>query len=313
VGLIAAAGYAILPTALIYTVDLLSEPLGTFWFLLYILASLTFAEHQTWGRAAAAGLMLGLATLTRPNCLFMMPLAGLWALVQFRCRWLASMQAMAIPLIALLTLTPWTVRNYLVFERFIPLATSGGSGLLQGNNRIVATTPELYGYSVWDTEIPEYRDALRAAGNEYERDQLAKRLAMQWLAENPERWAYLAGAKFLRSWTPFLASKSPRTYRLVLLVTWSPVLVLFAVAFFPTLVFALRSGNPLWILHLAVFHYIITSLIFYGLLRYRQPIEPLCLILASKTLECLGSRIVSRSSRAFGRQDGRDQALGKDR
>src|SRR5437899_1746531 len=81
VGLIAAAAYAILPTALIYTVDLLSEPLGTLWFLLYILASLTFAEHQTWGRAAVAGLMLGLATLTRPNCFFMLPLAGLWALV----------------------------------------------------------------------------------------------------------------------------------------------------------------------------------------------------------------------------------------
>jgi 4-amino-4-deoxy-L-arabinose transferase-like glycosyltransferase len=297
VGLATAALYAVYPTALIFNVGLVSEPLGTLWFLLSLLLSLHFAERPSWGRATAAGLLLGAASLTRPNSLFMIPLIGAWALIQFRGRRRAALQALAIPVVALATFVPWVVRNYLVFERFIPVATSGGSGLLQGNNRIVATDPGLYGYNLWDTQIPEYRDALRAAGNEYERDQLAQRLALRWLAENPDRWGYLLGAKFVRSWTPILAARSPRLYRILYLVTWTPVLVLLAAAYFPTLVVALRRGEPTWLIHLAILHYVIVSEIFYASIRYRQSIEPLCLLLAVEAAACILPGLASRGAR----------------
>jgi hypothetical protein len=46
----------------------------------------------------------------------------------------------------------------------------------------------------------------------------------------------------------------------------------------------LRQGNGAWLLHLVVPHYVINSLVFFAIIRYRLPIEPICLLLASWTV-----------------------------
>ena len=78
-----------------------------------------------------------------------------------------------------------------MFGKIIPFSTMGGSVLLQGNNRIVVTEPKYFGYNVWDTSLDEYREELRSAGDEFERDRRAKELAIRWLAENKDRWGFL--------------------------------------------------------------------------------------------------------------------------
>ena len=181
-------------------------------------------------------------------------------------------------------MTPWVVRNYLVFGKFIPLSTTGGSALLQGNNRLVVTDPRFYGYSVWDTEIEEYRDALRSAGDEVERDRRAKEFGVRWLADNQDRWGFLAWQKFARSWTPVLEHNPSILIRTAYLLTWGPVLVLFVLALVPTLVTSLRDHTPTWLLHLAILHYVVNSVVFFANVRYRAPIEPLCFVLAAWTL-----------------------------
>ena len=72
----------------------------------------------------------------------------------------------------------------------------GGSAPLQGNNRIVVTEPRYYGYNYWDPKIPEYRAALLRPDDEFERDRIAKELAIKWLRENPDQWWFLIQAKF---------------------------------------------------------------------------------------------------------------------
>ena len=66
----------------------------------------------------------------------------------------------SVPIVAAIVMSPWVIRNYVVFERFIPFASMGGWALLQGNNRIVVTEPRYYGYNYWDSKIPEYRAAV---------------------------------------------------------------------------------------------------------------------------------------------------------
>lgn len=305
VGLTAAAGFAAWPRSLHFSVQLLSEPLGTLLLLWYVLACLKFAERLSWGRAAGAGLVLGLCLLTRANTVVMLPFAVLWALWQFRGQRRAMVMGLAIPILGVATLTPWVARNYAVFGEIIPFSTMGGSVLLQGNNRIVATEPEFYGYSVWDTKIPEYRDAIRAPNDEIERDRVAKSLAVRWLKDNPDKWWHLIRAKFLRSWTPFLQGHSPRMFRLGTLVSWGPVLVLFAAAFVPTLVGFLRTRHPGWLIHLTILHFALNAVIFHGDSRYRYPIEPLCLILAAKALAaCLAWLRPAREGRSAGDASG---------
>src|ERR1041384_624263 len=85
--------------------------------------------------------------------------------------------------------------------------------------------------------------------------------------------------RFRRSWTPFL-QQSSKARRLGMLLIWGPIFVLFAAAFFPTLIKFLRVGYGGWMLHLAIVHYAINSIVFFALARYRFPIEGLCIILA---------------------------------
>lgn len=290
-GLLAAAICVFFPTGLIFTIDLMSDALGTLLFLALIWLALLFARQPGWGLGIAAGLALGLGMLTRPNTLFMLPMLCVWAVWQFRGRWLVLLQAAAIGAVGVATLIPWTIRNYIVFREIIPFSTMGGSGLLQGNNDIVVTDPVYFGYSIWDTKIPEYSEALKSAGNEVERDRRAKKFAVEWLGNNRDKWGFLLRAKLWRSLTPFLQPHTPRLHRLAMLVSWGPVLVLFTLAFVPTLVEFLRRGHPGWLIHLGILHYIVVSLIFYALSRYRMPVEPLCIVLALRGLEMATERL----------------------
>jgi len=72
--LLAAGLYALWPTALLYSTLLGSEALYAFLFTCFIYGALKFAEHPSWSRAAAAGLLLGCALLTRGNAIMMVAL-----------------------------------------------------------------------------------------------------------------------------------------------------------------------------------------------------------------------------------------------
>ena len=156
---------------------------------------------------------------------------------------------------------------------------------MQGNNRIVTTDPELYGYSVWDSSIPEYRDALERPNDELVRDRTAQKLAVEWLRNNPDKWPFLVRAKLTRAWTPFLQPRAGRLLRTVMLFSWGPILLLFLVAVIPTLLRFLRQGHPGWLIHLSILHFVLNSIIFYGNARYRAPVEPLCILLAAALID----------------------------
>jgi threonine/homoserine/homoserine lactone efflux protein len=104
--------------------------------------------------------------------------------------------------------------------------------------------------------------------------------------------------KIWRGMTPFLQPNSPRLYRAGMLLTWGPVLVLFTLAFFPTWIGALRRNSPCWLLHAAILHVVLVSIIFFGYARYRQPIEPLCILLAVRAVEFVVERIGIRKRAA---------------
>jgi hypothetical protein len=280
IGLVASAIYSVWPMAIFYSAQLLSETLATFWFLAYLAASLWFAERPAPGRACLAGLLLGLALLTKGGFAIMIPFAVVWAVWQFWAKRPAILLALTIPLVSLLILTPWIARNYRVFGHFIPLATEGGDTLLGGNNSVVAYDPEYYGHQIFPTLIPEYRDAFDSCSSEVERDHLAVNLAIRWLKEHPDRWGYLAQAKLRRSMTPFLHGSNSTLSRVAMLATWGPVLILFLPAFFLTLVASVRNRQPAWLLHLAILHLETTCVVFSGIVRFRFPIEGLCIIFA---------------------------------
>jgi hypothetical protein len=214
----------------------------------------------------------------------MLPLLIVWGAWTFRSNRPNLIHFALLLLSAGLTLAPWTARNYLVFEKIIPFSTTAGSALLQGNNRLVVIDPALFGYSVWDTAIPEYREALQSAGDEVTRDDRAKQFAIAWLRDNPNRWSQLVWHKFIRSWTPFLSNNPSAIHRWVYLLSWGPVLLLFGIGFLPTLWQSLRDGTGAWLIHMAILHYVMNSVLFFANIRYRAPVDPLCILLAAWTV-----------------------------
>jgi hypothetical protein len=222
---------------------------------------------------------------------FMMPLIVLWVLWQFRGQTHKVVRALAIPLVALLLLVPWTVRNYLAFGRFIPISSQGGVTFLECNNRIVATNPMWYGYAVYARyHMPEFAELITRTHDESEISQVASHWAAQWLWDNPDKWCLLLYHKFCRAWTPFLQPHVAWPLRVGSVLTWGPILVLFPPAAFTTLWLFLRRGHPGWLLHLGILHYVLNVIPFLGFSRYRYPIEGLCIILACVSVVWLYER-----------------------
>src|SRR5258707_1887462 len=83
------------------------------------------------GRAVAAGVLWGIAILTRETVLYFVPLAAVWLATRPGSG--ARVRAAAFLAVALLVVAPWTYRNWLEFHAFVPVSTAGGQNLFQGN------------------------------------------------------------------------------------------------------------------------------------------------------------------------------------
>jgi hypothetical protein len=91
-----------------------------------------------------------------------------------------------------------------------------------------------------------------------------------------------------------LQPSSPRLFRVLTLISWGPVLVLFAAAFLPTLISFLRQRHSGWLIHLVIISVVLNALLFWGSSRFRYPIEALCLLLASVAVMEIARRIRHR-------------------
>ncbi len=92
-------------------------------------------QSQALGLWTGFGLLAGFAALTEPSVLVVIPLLlalACWRLRTAGKRWLKPGAAAALALAG--AISPWMVRNALVFHRFIPMRDSMGLEMWMGNN-----------------------------------------------------------------------------------------------------------------------------------------------------------------------------------
>lgn len=135
-GLVAAIVVAGYPALLEYQGMLMTEPLAVTLLGAALLAFLWAGDRLGPWPWALPGALFGLLALVRPEYL---PVGVLLALVAFlRVRWLdggwaPGLAAGAVMLAAfLLPIVPWTVRNAVELDRFVPISTGGGKALFVG-------------------------------------------------------------------------------------------------------------------------------------------------------------------------------------
>lgn len=130
-----AAGLAVVyPAFIFYAGLLLRETLLTF---LVIIALIMLSWYGRSGRprhAALFGLMIGLSALVDARALYfsVVPALG-WLVLRKPWRQVGIFLTLSLG-VALLTISPWTIRNYVVLDRVVLLTTAGYKGLWLATN-----------------------------------------------------------------------------------------------------------------------------------------------------------------------------------
>ena len=218
--LIGAAVVAIYPALVEYQGMLMSEPLAATLLSGGVLAAL-WAWEGSWARWLLPGALFGALALTRPEYLGVMVLVSLVvALRGFRGDWRAPLLPAAVFFVAaLVVIAPWTLRNAIALDRFVPISTGGGQVLFAGTYlpsdgdpekvgaEVVAENPDLF--SPGDAQRLRLEQILaRLAAAEHpgmETDQALSKMGKEQLwddvSEEPVEYAGFVATKVWRIWS----------------------------------------------------------------------------------------------------------------
>jgi hypothetical protein len=198
--------YAGYPYLVFQNLTLIDTPL--FMVLLYgfLLALILLRERDTFDRvglglSVAAGLLLGTVMLVRP---IVPPLAlavALWYLFR-RSFGQTVTRLLPVAIIGIVVVLGWTLRNYGVYQAFVPLTTTSGANFWQGNSEY--TVPYFRaGYDVQWTAPELATQDLDSREADLERFDLA----VGYLSDSPERIPELLWVKFLVHWSIDIAPR----------------------------------------------------------------------------------------------------------
>jgi 4-amino-4-deoxy-L-arabinose transferase-like glycosyltransferase len=218
--LIGALAVAIYPTLLEYQGMLMSEPLAASLLSGGVLAVLWAWDDGRW-RWLLPGVLFGALALTRPEYLAIAVLVALVVFVrEARDDWRASLVRAAIFLLGLVVVVaPWTVRNAVALDRFVPISTGGGQVLFAGTYlpsdgdpekvgaEVVAENPDLF--QSQDAERLRLEQILaRLAADRYpgmETDKALSKMGKEQLwddiSEEPVEYAGFVATKVWRIWS----------------------------------------------------------------------------------------------------------------
>ena len=292
----------------------------------FVAAGLT--ERFSISRGGAAGMLLGLAALVRPNVLLLVPAIVVWVawIAYRRCsaRGLLGV-AMGLLLGTVVVIAPVTIRNYRVSGDFIPITANAGINLFIGNNPtadggIIQQIPGLgkfdncfdYPALVENLEQKQGRSLTAAQVSRYFTTE-----ALRWIWDNPLDFLLLTARKTIMFWGPreIAHNKVIRCER-----DNSSVLAVLPVNFWFVLgtglagVFLLvrdlrqdgddqSSGMALFqrrwevsvLVGLLVFTFFLSILPFFVAARYRVPIVPFLLLFAAYGLYRTGQLALMRT------------------
>ncbi len=136
VGIAAAWVWVFLPTAIFYPVVWVWDTsLAALWFAMLVAATLKLRGSDRMSWWLGYGALWSAGAMINPSLVSVLPPMGLWAIWPLRDRLAPALRlAAASALVFAVGIMPWTIRNYVVFQKFIPLRSNFGLELWLGNN-----------------------------------------------------------------------------------------------------------------------------------------------------------------------------------
>lgn len=278
VGLTAAALVAINLGHIGASQRILSETVFTLVFVAAIAASSMWWRSERPGSArqwaVVAGCVFGIATLTR-GVLLLYPAVLVGAACMVRRR--VPYGSVALILGFCLTLAPWTIRNYVVHDAFVPVSTQVGVTLYASYN----PPGGRFGFQPADSVV------VRAERlPEPEASAILVRAAIDTALANPARTARLEAIKVAYFWSPIDWELLP--WYGVLNGTYLWMVLVCGVGLF--LAPVRKAARRHWPVLLPLVYLFGMGLVFHGSPRYRLPAEPLLAIVAAASVIALTGR-----------------------
>ena len=199
VGLVAAAFVACYPPFFQQNVVLMSESLGTVLMTLCFLSLLAALAKQRLGMFAVAGLLLGASALVRPDAIALsvaIPLALMFVLRANKLTWRRAVLLLVTMFICFwLVMSPWVIRNAILFGRFIPGTTLTGRVMLTGLH-MSTVDPSLGLAPLMPSEVDEMVRDL----DDVEKNEVLMRESIKYLFRHPLVWLSGAPRKINKMW-----------------------------------------------------------------------------------------------------------------
>jgi hypothetical protein len=243
----------------------------------------------------AYGLLWGFTLMTNPSLGLLLPFLLGWAAFRGKRVVKLSMWKPAVAAgLAILCCVPWTVRNYVVFHKFVPLRSNFPLEFYIGNNNNYATRQ-----FVWPPKITKERELLRyfrlgeVAFMEEEQQK-----ATEFIRTHPGVATELIGEKFVSFWTgvaqPVQVFKTTDSLLIRTLIVCNTLAALGALLGLAALI----ANRSLYATPAAVFPLVFPWLYYvtHPNLRYRHPIDPVILLLTAVAAASTW-RLVARTPR----------------
>jgi len=265
-----------LPLAL-WSLTVMTETLFTFFFT----ASLLFLAYRPKDTRmnSLSALSMGVATLIRPNGAVAAFFLLLWILSRRDVWWGKLRRAGVYTVCFCAVMSPWVVRNALIFRGFIPTYTLYGAVLY--NSYILPDRG--FGY----TQVKEKHEDYSSIDGEVERDDYLAGVALEYVKTHPLRALKLIPVKLAVLVYPYDMKWMWPGFPFRFNVFWGAVFLLSVFAVFSDFSGVReRLSLPLFSFGSLLF----TSVILYGSPRLRVPYDPLFILTAVAGAESLRLR-----------------------
>ena len=278
-GLMAMGISVIYPKFIYYSAHLCTETLYMFFLVLSFLFLIKYRRHLFLFNIVLAGIFFALASLTRSVLFAFFPLVLIWLIVVMENRKKAFMHFLVFAFTILLTMSPWIGRNYRLHHAFIPTTTEGGYSFWLGSNPLA--TGGGHCYSSDSTAFDKL--------SEVDRDKLYYRMGFGFIKKNPSKFIQLSFNKFLRFWRIYPHQRDEIKKGVIVdLGIDLKYVIIGGISFgliLPFFIFGLIVSRFMWrkllLFHLLIVYYTLIHMIIVGITRYRVPIMPFVIIIAS--------------------------------
>jgi hypothetical protein len=248
-----------------------------------LLLFMIYREPMRRGVYLTLGIVVALQILVRPDMLMGLPLIAIWLVWVLRKeldtpRLLKKLGFLAAVIVVFVG--PWTLRNYIVFDRFIAVSANGGYNLFLGNN--VGATGEFRIIPENEEEARElkeidYHAMLRSP---LQRDQYYYQVALGWVQQHPGEWLVLTGKKIYYHWWRRAFSGSGLQISQWMIVYDVITFILLVLGFYG--LFTLRDRNLRWLFITLFVYSTAVSAIFFVQSRHRGlKVDPYLVTLAA--------------------------------